>query len=373
MKELNYVFVLAPDCHQVSGYYRLLWTRHFPDGIRPWVQRLILPEDVDFSWARQGHDIDLTPFAAARARSSEQLLEQIKSSHRQHGLDAVISYCFGFDVEPGVVKETVRMGVPWVNFFCDSTHMFEKVEALARVVSLNWFPETAAIERYEALGVPYLCQPYAMNPGFLPDLTCQVSSKTVGFIGLPTANRITQLGWLRLFGCPVEIRGHGWVSEERSPFYSAIPKRKRFIRAMLSPNLSEKILRRAFWPSVRSQARGPLDDGEFNVFVKRCLVMLGLNQGKDTQGRFASYLKFRDVEFPGYGCCYLTEHNEGVAAAFEVGKEILTYRNMREAAEHIRRIQTQTGLAAEIGLAARRRVLENHTWEVRLKQIAARL
>ena len=31
------------------------------------------------------------------------------------------------------------------DFFCDSTHRFEEVAALARVVSLNWFVEHAAI------------------------------------------------------------------------------------------------------------------------------------------------------------------------------------------------------------------------------------
>ncbi|MBI4660980.1 MAG: glycosyltransferase [Verrucomicrobia bacterium] len=373
MKSFRHVFTLAPDCHQASGYYRLLWTRHIYEGIRPLVQRLILPEGIDWRWARKGHDIDLTPFAPDRAKASEQLFQQIQSAHRQVGLDAVISYCFSFDLAEEVVKETIKLGVPWVNFFCDSTHMFEKVEALARVVSLNWFPETAAVDRYKALGVPALCRPYALNPAFLPELARRSGAQTVGFIGLPTSNRITQLGWLRRFGCPVEIRGHGWIDQARSPFYSSTPKSRRFLRALLAPDLGEKILRRLFWPAVRRQARGPLGDEEFSEFVRGCLVVLGLNQGKDAQGRFASYLKFRDVEFPGYGCCYLTEQNNDVATAFEIGNEVLAYRNIRDAAEQIRRVQSRPELALEIGLAGRRRVLSSHTWAVRLHELAGRL
>lgn len=373
MKKLNHIFAVVPDCHNSSGYYRLLWSRHIYEGIRPCVQRLITPDAIDFSWARKGHDVDLTPSAPNRAKASEQLREQIQQAHRNHGLDAVLSYCFAFDLELALVAETIRLGIPWINFFCDSTHMFEKVEALARVASLNWFPESAAVPRYQALGAPFLCQPYALNPVFLPELTSRGTADTTGFIGLPTANRITQLGWLKLFGCPVEIRGHGWVGEGQNPFYNPVPKSRRFWKALLAPQLGEKILRRIFWPSVRQHAHGALSDAEFGEFAQRCLVILGLNQGKDAQGRFASYLKFRDVEFPGYGCCYLTEHNADIEATFKVGEEILAYRTLWEAAEQVRRIRREPRRARAIGSAGRRRVLATHTWEVRLNQLAAKL
>ena len=98
--------------------------------------------------------------------------------------------------------------------------------------------------------------------------------------------------------------------------------------------------------------------------------MLGLNQGKDAEGRFESYLKFRDVEFPGYGCCYVTEHNPDVERVFEVGREVLTYRGMREAAEQIKRVRKEPGRAASIGKAARERVLREHVWARRLEQLA---
>jgi len=373
LKKLNHIFAVVPDCHNSSGYYRVLWSRHIYEGIRPWVKRLIIPDHVDFSWARQGHGIDLTPYASNRAKASEQLWEQIRAAHGNHGLDAVISYCFAFDLDLQVVQETVRLGIPWVNFFCDSTQMFEKVEALARVVSLNWFPETAAILNYQALGVPYLCQPYALNPDFLPDLTSRDSAGGVGFIGLPTTNRITQLGWLRLFGCPVDIRGHGWVGEGQNPFYNPVTRSKRFWKSLFARGLVEKILRRAFWPFVRQRAQGPLSDEGFGEFVRARRVILGLNQGIDAQGRLASYLKFRDVEFPGYGCCYLTEHNADVEAVFEVGEEILTYRNMWEAGEQLRRMEREPKRASRIGYNGRERVLATHTWENRLRQLAEKL
>jgi hypothetical protein len=373
LKPLKNIFALAPDCHTPAGYAHLAWRRHIYEGIRPHATTLIIPEDLDFSWARKGHDIDLAPFEAERARTNEQLRDRIRSAHAEHGLDAVISYCFAFDVLPELVQETVKMGIPWINFYCDSTHMFEKVEALARVVSLNWFPEGAAMPQYRALGVPWFCAPYAWNPDWLPDLTNRSAARSVAFIGLPTTNRITQIGWLRVLGCPVEVRGHFWAGTGKSPFYNPAPAGKRLFKALLRPDIGEKVLRRLLWPLVRPRAGGPLEDHEFGEFVKNTAVILGLNQGRDAKGRFASYMKFRDMEFPGYGCCYLTEHNDDIPRVFEVGKEVLTFRSLGEAAEQIRRMRRSPELAREIGRAGRRQVLENHNWGVRLKQLSEKL
>lgn len=373
MKRLKHIFALAPDCHTPPNYSHLAWRRHIYEGIRPHVDLLVIPEEIDYQWARQGHSIDITPFAGHRVRSSEQLWERIKGAHQKYGLDAVLTYCFAFDLELGVVKDTIKMGVPWINFYCDSTHMFEKLEPLAKVVSLNWFPESAAIPQYEALGVPYLCAPYAWCPEWLPDLTNVTAARTVAFIGLPSSNRITQLGNLRLRGCPVEIRGFGWIGDGPSPFYNAAPASQRLIKALFKANLGEKIIRRMLWPIVRPMARGPLSDAEFGAYVKETLVMLGLNQGKDAQDRFASYLKFRDMEFPGYGCCYLTEHNTDISRVFELGKEVLTYRSCAEAAEHIRHMRRDPERARSIGRAGRARILESHHWGVRLQQLAEKL
>jgi hypothetical protein len=369
MKSLQNVLALVPDCHTPPNYLHLAWRRHIYEGMRPHLRRLIIPEELDFKWARQGHDVDLAPYEKERINRSERLLESIKTAHREHGLDAVFSYCYSFDLVLDVVKETIRMGIPWINFFCDSMHMFEKVEALARLVSLNWFTESAAIPRYKALGVPFLCAPYAWNPDWLPDLANRDVLRSAVFIGFPSSNRITQLGYLRLLGCPVEIRGRGWTGDGPSPFYSPIPARQRFLKAVFQPNFSEKIIRRLVWPLVRPMAHGILSDAEFGGYIKDSLIILGLNQGKDAQGRFTSYLKYRDMEFPGHGCCYLTEDNEDIHQVFEVGKEVLTYKNPFEASARIRHLRKHPEIAREIGRAGRRRILDGHGWNIRLKQI----
>jgi hypothetical protein len=373
VKPLNRILALAPDCHTPPNYSHLAWRRHIYEGLRRHVQLLILPEELDYSWARQGHGLDLSPFEDQKRRNSEQLWARIKKAHADHGLDAVFTYCFASDLHLDVVRDTIKLGVPWINFFCDSTHMFEKVEPLARVVSLNWFPESAAEPRYKTLNVPSLLAPYAWNPDWLPDLTNRQDVRPAAFIGLPTANRITQLGWLRVRGCELEIRGHGWVGGEKTPFYSPTPARKRLLKALFSASLAEKVQRRLLWPLVRPLAKGPLKDEDFGEYVRESLVVLGLNQAPDLQGRLTSYLKFRDMEFPGYGCCYLTEHNPDIPRVFEVGKDILTFQNIGQGAEHLRRLRRDPEEARAIGRAGRRRILAEHNWGVRLVQLAQRL
>jgi spore maturation protein CgeB len=79
------------------------------------------------------------------------------------------------------------------------------------------------------------------------------------------------------------------------------------------------------------------------------------------------------MEYAGHGCCYLTEHNQDIPRVFEVGKEVLTFNSMGEAASQIKRLAREPDRARQIGRAGRRRVLEEHNWKVRLQQLARAL
>ena len=344
-----------------------VWQRHFYDGLQAALPSVVLPVAVDFGWARPAWAATLGP-SRDRDAVSGRLWDQIRTAHAERGLDAVISYCFSSDVDPALIERTVELGIPWINFFCDSTYAFDLVEALARLASLNWFPERAADARYRALGRPVLCRPYAVHSAALPEAICETAKHALGFVGAPTGNRVLRLAGLRLFGCPTEVRGEGW---ERA---NAAPPRSRSARAdrRMRSRLSERILVRALMPLVRGNGR-PLTDDEMAPFLSRCRVVLGLNEGRDVQGGYRSYLKLRDVEFPGYGCCYLTQHNEDVEHAFEVGREVLTFRHLAEAASLVRQSVRHPEAARAMGQAARRRVLAEHTWAARLLELARAL
>jgi hypothetical protein len=344
-----------------------LWRRHFYDGLQAALPSVVLPVAVDFGWARPAAQAPPGP-SPDREATSERLWHQIHAAHIQGGLDAVISYCFSSDVDPALIERTIELGVPWINFFCDSTYAFDRVEALARVTSLNWFPERAAAPNYRALGRAVLCRPYAVHPAALPEAICETAEHALGFVGAPTGNRVLRLAGLLLFRCPAAVRGEGWWRTTATPPRRPPPGADRRARG----RLGERLLVRALTPVVRRGAR-PLADDEMVPFLSRCRVVLGLNEGRDLHGVYQSYLKLRDVEFPGYGCCYLTQHNEDVEHAFEVGREVLTFRHVAEAASLVRRSVRYPAQARAMGQAARRRVLADHNWAARLLELARAL
>jgi hypothetical protein len=348
-----------------------VWQRHFYDGLAAALPSVVLPVALDFGWARPPWTATLRP-SRDRDAMSERLWDQIRAAHDGHGLDAVISYCFSSDVDPALIERTVELGIPWINFFCDSTYAFDLVEAVARVASLNWFPERAADAHYRALRRPVLCRPYAVHAAALPEAMCQTAQHSLGFVGAPTGNRVLRLAQLRLWGCATEVQGEGWTPANRASRLRATGLRPAYSDLRVRARLGERILVRALKPLVRGGAR-PLADDEMVSFLSRCRVVLGLNEGRDSEGAYRSYLKLRDVEFPGYGCCYLTQHNEDVEHAFDVGREVQTFRHSAEAASLVRHSVRHPEAARAMGQAARRRVLAEHTWAARLVELAQAL
>ncbi len=354
MRPFSRLFALAPDCHAAGNRYGRLWQRHFYDGLAGALRDVVFPTDVDFTWARPASGAVNGP-SPQRAAVSQKLREQIRSS----GAGAVLSYAFASDIEPGLVRDTVALGIPWINFFCDSTYAFDRVEALAREASLNWFPETAAEARYAALGRRWLCRPYALNPGALPEATCETAVHQLGFVGAPTGNRVRRLAALAALGCRVAVHGEGWQRPSGFPGGARTASRASFLDPRRLAQLPRRIAARALRLFVH--AGGRLDDEGLTRFVSECRVMLGLNEGGAVPPAGRSYLKLRDVEFPGYGACYLTQHNADIERAFDVGREVLTFRGLAEAVAAARDHAAHPALAQAVGRAGRRRVLAEHT------------
>lgn len=367
MRPFSRIFALAPDCHAPANRYGPLWRRHFYEGLAGVVRDLTTPQGVDFGWARPASEAPVGG-APERAEMSERLRAQIAKASP----DVVVSYCFASDVEPGLVRDTVAAGIPWINFFCDSVYAFAHVAPLAREASLNWFPETAAEADYRALGRPVLCRPYALNAAALPEAVCGDALAGLGFVGAARGGRAIQIGLLGALGCRVTVHGEGWRSP---PARAAVPTGRRRTRPVglggRVQHAGNRLLVRAL--SRWARPGSPLPDGELAPFVAGCRVVLGLNEGTRGLTGARSYLKLRDVEFPGYGACYLTQHNPDVARAFEIGREVLTFRTLAEAAATARACEVQPEMARAIGRAGRRRVLGEHTWATRLDELRAAL
>lgn len=342
-----------PDCHASRSRYGAVWRRHFYEGLTAAGVELTIPEGIDYDWARPAQIAMLRDNPEQEA-TSRRLGEQIDRAMAA-GIDAVISYCFSHDLQPDLVERVRAAGVPWINFFCDSTYAFHTVENLARHTSLNWFVESAAEGHYRALDVPYLHAPYALNPLALPDLSCRESERAVTFIGVANRPRIRTLALLRLAGVDVHVRGTGWQG---------------WLQRNTDDGAAKAALRLALRATMRDRVGEHLSEDGFREFVRGSSVLLGLSQGGTGNGPYTSYLKLRDLEFPGFGCCYLAEHSDDIGRVFDTDTEVRSFSSVREARATVRELLSDPAECWQMGQRARQRVLDEHTWSARLPQLA---
>jgi hypothetical protein len=359
--KLDRVFVLVPDCHVAGWRYASVWRRHFYDGLVQAGVTVIRPHDLDFAWARPPQTHDHQAASAPRASTSEKLLAQILGADGGPP-QAVLSCCFSHDVEPDLVDRVRAAGIPWINFFCDSLYAFDRVEALAARTSLNWFVESEAVERYRALGVPFVCAPYAVNPDALPDAACLAPERGLLFVGSANRRRIGSAALIRLAGADLHVRGWGWREALES-----LPGRRPAASSWV-----KRGTRTAVRTLLGSRIGGYLDDDALAGELRRTAVVLGLNEG-GTGPDARSYLKLRDLEFPGMGCCCLTQDHPDLAAVFALGREITTFRSPWEAARLAKDLARHPAECHAIGRRARARVLREHTWSARLPLLESRL
>ena len=359
--KLRRVFALVPDCHVAGWRYAEVWRRHFYDGLKQAGVSVLLPRDVDFGWARPPQAFDASRSADDRTRTSEQLLPQILAGDGGPP-QTVLSCCFSHDVEPALVESVRAAGVPWINFFCDSLYAFDRVAGLAARTSLNWFVESGAEERYRALGVPWLRAPYALNPDALPDASCASAARALLFVGAVNRQRIRAATLIRLAGADLQVRGWGWT-EALPP--EATPNRIRL-------SIVQRAGRAALRLLLAGRVGGYLDYDTLLGELRRSAMVLGLNQGGTGQNA-PNYLKLRDLEFPGMGCCYLAQDHADLSGIYDLGREVIAFRTPWEAGRLARELARHPAECREIGRRARARVLREHSWSARLPQLESRL
>jgi spore maturation protein CgeB len=108
---------------------------------------------------------------------------------------------------------------------------------------------------------------------------------------------------------------------------------------------------------------------DHNAF--NCTPLAVLNVSRDSMARYGFSPATRVFEAAGAGACLITDHWDGIEQFLEPGREVLVARDGAEVASCIRRLTPAR--AREIGLAALRRVLHEHTYSHRVQQVEALL
>lgn len=108
---------------------------------------------------------------------------------------------------------------------------------------------------------------------------------------------------------------------------------------------------------------------DHNAF--NCTPRIVLNVSRDSMARFGFSPATRVFEAAGAGACLITDYWEGIEHFFEPGSELLVAHDGAETAEYV--YSTTPERAREIGQAAYRRVLRDHTYANRAAQLEALL
>jgi spore maturation protein CgeB len=400
------IFVAVRHSNDPSQFYGSLWSENFYPALRQ-AGHEIVESQTDLQPASRFMDVTgaLTPEEqAVRARLTESILEEIRLARRSGPIDLLLSYFYNAHFDPAGFDEVRRLGVPSVNFYCNSIHQFSLVAEIAAKADHSWFPERDAREKYLAAGArpvwvqmaadPDLCRPH-------PEIARQPRAC---FVGQRYADRDRWAAALLAAGVPVDLYGSGW-SATAAPASASNPSEEAdsyLGRRQYRPG-SLAAYRQAFSAEIREQgvvsgtarfarqwqyradtarltpaladaAKGRASAlsrtlAEYEVVLNFSNVWSDGHPGSD----LIPHVRLRDFEGPMSRTCYLTGHTGEIEGCYEIGREIDTYRTAEELADKTRFYLANPAAAEALRDAGYRRARRDHTWRQRFDELFRRL
>lgn len=234
----------------------------------------------------------------------------------------------GYDIDEGLV-DSIRSqtGVRLVNWFPDDVGRISEILAVARAYDAIFVAGSdvaAACERSFGRTVEVL--PLAADPSvYRPLRTKDQYRANVVFAGAATPTREKYLAGLVEFG--LALWGPGW--------------RKT---------------------SLRDYCRGELrTTAEYVRAYGGASVAVNLHHGLGSNGLSYAYCNQRVFELASMGVPQVVDARADLPKYFEVGKEVITFAEAGELKAQVEELLQAPPRAEEIGMAARRRVLDQHT------------
>ena len=344
-----------------------------------------------------GHDVVLLPAeegrrgmaardARARERFSEWALTRFKREHAKRPFDLFFAYLMDGMIEPTVIDEIRRAGVPTCNFSCNNVHQFNLVDGLSPHFDFNLHSERDVGEKFRGVGATPLWWPMASNPQYAHPVD---TSRQLGasFVGGNYGLRADYALHLLENGVDLHLYGPGWTLS------GSVAHARRRLRRDLSMGAA------LFAPSLATQARftsqaaridvarrlagahpgnvhQPVPDDEVIRLYSSSNVSLGFLEvfdRHDPSRPILQHLHLREFEAPMSGALYLTNYSDELAEMFEPDSEVLVWRNRHELLEKARFYGQHPEAGDMIRQAGKERALACHTYERRFQQLFSEL
>ena len=335
-----------------------------------------------------------------RAQTTEHILAEVRAALRVGPVDLFLSYFYNAHFDPAGFDELRRLGVPSVNFYCNSIYQFEQVAAIAAKVDFAWHAERDARASYLAVGARPVWVQMGADPNLCVPVAGVVRSAKACFVGQRYADRDRLMAALIRAGVPVDIFGAGWaVDAYQVGATGTIPSSDAYLgRVQFKPGslasyvaacrriaqregLIGGIARagrqwqrrretRALDALLSPHAKGrTLEIGRVFASYELCLNLSNVWADGQPGSALIPHVRLRDFEAPMCRTCYVTGHTDEITEFYEVGKEIDTYLSPEELVEKARFYLSHPESAENLRAAGYRRARRDHTWRRRFERL----
>lgn len=296
-----------------------------------------------------------------RGRFSEQLLRQLHEAHRCKPIELFFSYFYSAYVDPQVIRDIGRMGIPTVNWYCNASYQFHLVSEIAPAYDYCLVPEKFRLQDYRDVGAtPIYCQE-AANPNVYQPFHLS-RDYAVSFVGQNYGNRADYLAAACDAGLDVRAWGPGWVDSNKT-----VPPLKAMRRRIRRWLKRQKEARRL----SADRCGPPLSDDELIKMYSRSKISLGFTAvaqlPKDGIEPIRQ-VRLRDFEATSSGAFYLVEAFDELADFFEPDREIVFFADEHELIDKARYYLTHETERERIRLAGMKRARTEHTWQNRFRR-----
>ena len=269
---------------------------------------------------------------STKAAMNRDLVKQTEQWIKQDAADVVFTYLSGELASLETVQALRSFGVPMVNLALnDKEYFVGKIirgqamgsRDICRNFDICWTSTEDAVKKYCVEGAIPLYLPEGANPEIHKPHNME-KTIDVSFVGQCYGNRSEIIKRLESHGIHVEAYGYGW------------------------PN-------------------GSLTTGDMVRIYSKSRINLGFG---GVIGLSSAYcLKGRDFEIPMSGGLYLTEYHSELDKFYNLGSEILTYKDFDDLVEKIRFLLSNPERADEIRRRGFERARREHSWEMRFERI----
>lgn len=341
--------------------------------------------DVTMFSAQEGKMAMRRGDASARAAFSQKLLDTFRRQHLKRPFDLFFAYLMDGMVDPGVIDEIRKLGVPTCNFSCNNAHQFHLVEEISPHFDYSLHSERDVGAKFLSVGANPLWWPMASNPKYFRPLDLP-RTVDVSFVGSNYALRARYVAHLLEHDIDVHAYGPGWRTFASTRWREIVKRYMLLGRALMARSLpaqarasaiaADHDFRRGLRAHFPDNVHDSVSDEELIALYSRSHISLGFLEVyamHDPSGLVTQHLHLREFEAPMSGALYCTGYMEELARFFEPDVEVLVYRNRYELLDKVRYYLRHPSEAEQVRRAGLTRARRCHTYHRRFQTLFAEI